>query len=120
MSTNYYAIPKATDELKEQIINLVKEGDFITARKLMPDEIHIGKSSAGWQFCFDHNNWKYFNHNKASLEVFLLSCDITDEYGRDVSNKDFWELVESKKHLKADGDRLFVEGLVFANYTNFC
>jgi len=120
MGTNYYAIPKATDDLKGKIIDKVNEGDFDYARKLMPDEVHIGKSSAGWQFMFNHNNWKYFKSTRDHLELFLKICNIKDEYDRAISYDDFWEMVEMKKDAKADHQYCSVYfGLQFSNSTDF-
>lgn len=98
MGCNYYARPKATQELKDKIITAVNVGDFKTAKGLMPDEIHIGKSSHGWKFIFNHNDWQYFGKSLESLELFLLACDIFNEYGAPISNESFWEMVEEKKN----------------------
>ena len=125
MGTNYYAIPKATEELRKRIISAVERGDFINAKIMIPDKIHIGKSSGGWQFCFNHNDWEYFEKNRESIEVFLLSCEIFDEYDMCISNYDFWQMVEAKKqgkaHLTWNGHECgFIEaGLNFSNSINF-
>ena len=79
MGCNYYAIQKATDDLKKKIIDAVNSNDFVLAKKMIPETIHIGKNSGGWKFCFNHNNWEYFEKSKESLEVFLLACEIYDE-----------------------------------------
>jgi len=65
-------------------------------------EIHIGKSSVGWQFLFNHNNWKYYQPTQESINDFLqreilAGGAFIDEYGEKVSLKDFWDMVESEK-----------------------
>jgi hypothetical protein len=125
MGCNYYAIPKATEKLKNEIILAVNLEDFTTVKRLIPIEVHIGKSSGGWQFCFNHNNWQYFEKSKESLVAFLLACDIFDEYDRPVSNEEFWNLVENKKggqaHLTWNGSECGTMqfGLNFSNSTDF-
>lgn len=104
MGTNYYAVPKWNDsKIKSRIIEKVKNNDFdnaiilIEELKEMNRGIHIGKSSCGWKFCFDHNNWKYFKQNKQSIVDFINSSNIKDEYDREITPDEFWKLVESKK-----------------------
>jgi len=64
------------------ICGKVNEGDFDGVRKLVPERIHIGKSSAGWRFLFNHNNWEYFKQDLFDLELFLSICIIQDEYAK--------------------------------------
>lgn len=105
MGTNYYAIPNVDQkEIKTKIIKKIKTDDFDDAIELIQDlktktvtGIHIGKSSCGWKFCFDHNNWKYFEQDKQSIVDFINSCEIIDEYGSPISTDEFWKLVESKQ-----------------------
>lgn len=97
MGTNYYAIPKATDELKKKIIEKVTAGELGLAKQLIPDHVHIGKSSAGWQFCFNHNNWEYFGKSLESLDAFIKAAQIEDEYGTPIDYDKFWAMVNSKK-----------------------
>lgn len=125
MGTNYYAIRKASDDLKAKIILAIKQDDFETAKNLIPEKVHIGKSSAGWQFCFNHNDWKYFKRSLQDLEEFLSSSKITNEYGEDVSSDEFWKMVElkkdGKKHLFWNGRECGTMefGLNFSNSTSF-
>ncbi len=126
MGCNYYAIKRATDDLKKEIIDAVNSNDFVLAKELMPEKIHVGKSSHGWKFCFNHNNWEYFEKSRESLEEFLLACDIYDEDGSKVSSDEFWEMVESKEfgkgHLFCNGRRCGTMefGLNFSDSTEFC
>ncbi len=138
MGTNYYAIPKVTEEKEKQLIDLSSKKDWMGLRSalLELDEIHIGKSSMGWKFRFDHNNWQYFNQNKQAIIDFINSCTIRDEYGRPCSVDEFWDLVHRKvngldtkayyekypdhrsPHDIGDSD-LYVEDLLFSTYTDF-
>jgi len=97
MGTNYslYKIP--TWEELENIKSSIDEGNLIEAKRMMPDEIHIGKASNGWEFTFNHNNWQYFDKSKKSLKDFVSQCKIIDEYGQVISHDEFWKMVESKK-----------------------
>jgi hypothetical protein len=97
MGTNYYAIPQATDEDLESYIKLVKERNFNELIKIIPQKFHIGKSSFGWKFLFNHNNWQYFNKNLKSMKSVLRKSIITDEYGYEVSSEDFWKIVKSQE-----------------------
>ncbi len=125
MGTNYYAIPKATEVLKKRIIEAIEKNDFDLARNIMPTKIHIGKSSGGWAFCFNHNDWVYFGKSKDSLQDFLLQYEILTEYNEIVLNDDFWQMVDSKKdkqkHLTFNGQECgrMEFGLNFSNSTKF-
>lgn len=64
--------------------------------------IHIGKSSRGWQFLFDHNNWQYYEGTKASINAFLQDeifkgGRIIDESLDEITLKELWEIVEFHK-----------------------
>lgn len=120
MGCNYYAIKKADDELKTKICEAVNDNKFGLAMELMPKEIHIGKSSGGWQFIFNHHNWEYFQESLESLKEFLLSCDIFDEYNRAISSDAFWELVKNKSASMGDFEYGTLHfGLNFSNSTEF-
>lgn len=97
MGTNYYAIPKVSPEEKEKILKAIYADQMLEAKRMIPERIHIGKSSSGWQFLFNHNNWEYFQKSLESLEKFLDGADIEDEYRTPITTKEFWEMVNSKK-----------------------
>lgn len=155
MGTNYYAIPNVDqEEIKTKIIEKIKTDDFDDAIELIQDlktktvtGIHIGKSSGGWKFRFDHNNWKYFKKDKQSIVDFINSCEIIDEYDRNISTEEFWKLVESKKdgidskeyytnwrkynigldgkavqpsYIPNDFGEFYVDDLNFSTSTDFC
>lgn len=119
MGTNYYARPKASDELKYKIIQKVVEGDLGDASYTIPAEFHLGKSSAGWQFLFNHNDWSHFEQSRESLEQKLETCTIRDEYYRPVSPAEFWEMVESKSGYQPSPSASHKDGLNFSDYTEF-
>lgn len=79
MGTNYY-VP--TDKCKECGRS---DGD-----------IHIGKSSYGWEFCFQANGWSYYN-DIDEMREWLKDKKIVDEYGEEISYDDFWKMVEIKQ-----------------------
>jgi len=121
MGTNYYAIKKLEEADKKHMIKLINEDKVKELISYTPSPIHIGKSSAGWQFCFDPNGWHYFDASLDSICAFLKSCRIEDEYGHEISYGDFWIMVSNKKN----GDfgslehHTKVNELRFANYTDF-
>jgi len=98
MGKNYYArkIPTATQKLT--MVTAIMNNKMGELERMIPSKVHIGKSSAGWQFLFDHNNDKYYNRDKQSLKKYLAKCEIFDEYGRPITVKDFWQMVENKKN----------------------
>ena len=54
--------------------------------------IHIGKCSYGWKFLFNHNNWKYYDYTRESINRFLCTCEsLEDEYGDKISVDEFWK-----------------------------
>lgn len=105
MGTNFYIRPKIRPSKIEQIKEAVTEENIYNGNlnTLLNDfeEIHIGKSSAGWQFLFDHNNWKYYKDKKSLCQFIKDIIDdggtFVDEYDEPISLNEFWDLVESKK-----------------------
>ena len=57
--------------------------------------IHIGKSSAGWRFLFDMESTKCTNLNQ--IKEKLRYGNIEDEYHRQISYQDFFNIVEQKQ-----------------------
>lgn len=62
-------------------------------------EFHLGKSSFGWKFHFQYNGGKYYKNIK-EFKNWLKDKIIYDEYDRQVSKKDFWDLVNSKQNVE--------------------
>jgi len=61
-----------------------------------PEGIHLGKSSGGWTFTFQYNGGKYYK-NVEEMKSWLKGKKIEDECGKNVSYKEFWEMVEEKQ-----------------------
>ncbi len=78
MGTNFYLKSKRCDECGH-----------------VPDPMHIGKSSAGWKFCFEASRFE----TKKDWFAFLEENQeyILDEYDEKVSLEDFKKMVEIKK-----------------------
>lgn len=103
MGTNYYRIPPAS-EMEERKFNLLKdvanldlsasniEGNFNEPiadswdrenawdRFTNGTNIHLGKRSGGWKFCWNFHKNKYYS-NKEELLAFIRSGRVVDEYG---------------------------------------
>lgn len=105
MGTNYYRvkpIPKEDrDKLHEMLDGVLDSKEYKynleeeLERVLKENEVHICKTSLGWQVCFDHNWGKYYQPNRKSLEEFLSEPDtwVQDEYGKKYTCEEFWERV---------------------------
>jgi len=92
MGTNYYAREKICKECG-------------CAKK----ETHIGKSSFGWTFSFcATDEIRSFKEWVAFLKQDGIK--ICDEYGEDISLKDFIKLVNSKKNEKHNHAKEYPEG----------
>ena len=117
MGCNYYGWKIPTKEEKEELIELIKQDEFVKAEDLFPKQVHIGKSSVGWQFTFNHNNWDYFDQSPGSLEDFINDCQIMSEYGEIITPLEFAQLIENKKNLKSNGD--IINGYSFSRSTDF-
>lgn len=74
MGTNFYFIPKISDEAVNNILikakKLDKNRDYSDVKDLynevqdvLDTEIHLGKRSCGWQFLWNHNDLKYYQPN---------------------------------------------------------
>jgi len=111
MGTNYYRIPKAS-EMEERKFKLLQN---VTDLKLTPDNIernfslpkedsfesesiwdvflkdtniHLGKRSGGWKFCWNFHKNKYYS-NKEELLNFIRSGRVVDEYGEEQDVNEF-------------------------------
>lgn len=63
------------------------------------DEIHLGKSSSGWQFSFQYNSGRFYK-NIPEMKEWLKDKTITNEYGAEVLHDDFWKMVDLKQTTK--------------------
>jgi hypothetical protein len=72
------------------------------------EEIHLWKSSWGWDFCFQYNGGKYYT-NYEEFKKFLTNKVIFDEYSNKWGIDEFLFLIEEKrkkygkKHLNENG-----------------
>lgn len=65
------------------------------------DELHIGKSSAGWKFLFQKSPLI----NSIADAVFITCFgNIYDEYGSQITAKEFWDMVLEKQEEKPNTD----------------
>lgn len=119
MGTNFYRIPTAEEMkrrkgvLKEHVENMdmsapVIESGFRTIEDpnaenewdnlrspwdIFTNEvsIHLGKRSAGWLFCWNFNNNKFYS-NKEELLAFIRSGLVVDEYGTEIDVEEFIDM----------------------------
>jgi hypothetical protein len=64
------------------------------------DQIHLGKSSIGWTFLLQANNFEYY-HSWQEMKEWLRDTVIENEYEERVEIENFIKLVEYK--YKEDG-----------------
>jgi hypothetical protein len=60
-----------------------------------PDDVHIGKCSAGWRFLFRLHPNLYQNID--DLRLWLMGKRIKDEYGNNHTEEAFWGMVEERQ-----------------------
>jgi hypothetical protein len=121
MGTNYYGIKIPTVQDKEEMIRLIGEEDWDGLLDKVPVEIHLGKSSGGWQFIFNHHDFKFYDKSRKSIEEFIHGLEIWDEYKRDVTEEEFWKMVNEKEKNNADTQYgTIIDGLNFSHSTDFC
>lgn len=100
MGTNFYArIPVKNRDKCIKLINSIKEkiennkADEYDVRDFCDDlqgqfknnYIHLGKRSAGWAFCWDLNEMKFYEPTLKSIRKFIddNNAIIVDEYGEE-------------------------------------
>jgi hypothetical protein len=104
--------------------------------------IHLGKRSSGWKFCWNFHKDKYY-HDKESLLEFIRSGRIVNEYGDSLDNEEFitmaleWgepdgmvvnEIYRIQQRAKGVGsffdkpeyDDKIIDGLRVSSATDFC
>ncbi len=65
------------------------------------DEIHIGKSSAGWRFQIEIHELYYKTSNELYEFLSKKDVDVYDEYGKLISVEELFKIIEDKKDLKS-------------------
>jgi hypothetical protein len=109
---------------------------------LMDTNVHLGKRSSGWKFCWNFHDNKYY-HDKDSLLNFIRSGRIVDEYGEEQDVEEFitmaleWgepdglivnEGYRKEQRKKGVGsfydnpkyDDIIIDGLRVSSSTEFC
>jgi len=118
MSTNYYRIPTQEEMLNRQqtlieqvttmdmsmeniergmrYISPTKDWEWFSPWEMFIEgtNIHLGKRSMGWKFCWNFHKEKYYS-NKEELLSFIRSGRIVDEYGTDWMVEEFIEMALS-------------------------
>ena len=84
MGTNYYLHNK----------RIKSEEDYCS-------DFHIGKMSCGWVFNFQAQKGKA--ETLAQMKKYPKNRFIYDEYGREHTYKEFWDMVEKSKEPYEDG-----------------
>ena len=115
MGTNYYRIT-TVDEMEERKARLARrvtelemtpsniEHNFNTIPTDSPWEhnnpwnefvedtnIHLGKRSSGWKFCWNFHKDQYY-HDLKTLYEFVLSGRVVNEYGEEMDSAEFMEM----------------------------
>lgn len=167
MGTNYYFIPTHEEMLKRQqtliqqvtsmdmsvenlergmkYISPTKDWEWFSPWEMFIDgtNIHLGKRSSGWKFCWNFHKDKYYS-NKEELLTFIRSGRVVDEYGDEWNVEGFitmaleWgepdglvvnEIYRIKERAKGHGsywtdnekyDDLIIDGLRVSSSTDFC
>ena len=112
MSTNYYRVPTHEEMLNKQqtliqqvttmdmsMENLERGMKYISPTKdwewfspweifINGTNIHLGKRSLGWKFCWNFHKDKYYS-DKESLLEFIRSGRVVDEYGEEQDVNEF-------------------------------
>ena len=165
MGTNYYRIPtvEEMESRKQTLIGFVNnlelspeniEGGFklISPSKdwewfspwemfSMDTNVHLGKRSHGWKFCWNFHKDKYYS-DKESLLEYIRSGRVVDEYGEEINVEEFitmaleWgqpdglvvnEIYRLQQRAKGSGsffdrpeyDDLIIDGLRVSSSTEF-
>lgn len=127
MGKNYYGKKIPTAEQLNKIAQKVLQGELGVVKTLLEsfDEIHIGKSSAGWRFLFDGNGQKW--ETIQEFKDWVAEYQIYDEYGTYYSQEEFWKMVEEKQaetpaitKTQNSSWYVIVDEYEFSTSTNFC
>jgi hypothetical protein len=108
----------------------------------MDTNVHLGKRSSGWKFCWNFHNNKYYD-DKETLFEFIRSGRVVDEYGEEQDVEEFITMAlewgepnglvvdaeyRKKERLKGRGsffddpryDDKIIDGLRVSSSTEFC
>ena len=158
MGTNFYRIPKSSDIVirHQKLYEKVSKLDLWDVSKIKcnfsePKEngfefqsiwddfiedmnVHLGKRSMGWKFCWNFHKNKHYS-NKEELLSFIRSGRVIDEYGDLQDTEEFIEMAltwcedgydsESygleypERRTSWSKPELYVDGLRISDSTNF-
>ena len=98
MGTNFFCVEKISRRQRSKIKSLLREYievvdkvntacDFHELHSkynemildIIPEKVHLGKRSHGWQFLWDYHDGRYFKANLESIKEFLKDKIIVDE-----------------------------------------
>lgn len=146
MGTNFYANGKIDTKCREKLMSHVERlADCINTQKSWcdleevlydikgdyPERIHLGKRSAGWQFLWNCNGWKYYQPTLDSIKKFLKDKVIFDEYGEIFTVEQFLSdelsaclykkegLLDGSEEAKYRDQFFYSDGLRFSLFTEF-
>ena len=166
MGTNYYRIPTHEEMVsrKQTLIGFItdlelspeniesgfklisprKEWEWFSPWDMFREDtnIHLGKRSSGWKFCWNFHKDKYYS-DKESLLEFIRSGRVVDEYGDEWNVEEFitmaleWgepdglvvnEIYRIQQRAKGAGsffdkpeyDDIIIDGLRVSSATDFC
>ena len=116
MGTNYYRIPteEELEQRKEKLLSRIYTMPMTAAsvengfryiddpkdewsslnpwNEFVEDtNIHLGKRSMGWKFCWNFHENKYYS-SKQELIDFVLSGRVVDEYGDEIDSQEFLDM----------------------------
>lgn len=77
--------------------------------------IHLGKRSSGWKFCWNFNNNKYYDSKETLLE-FIRSGRVVDEYGTEEPVDEFIKMALEWDGIIFDEDYGKKNPSIFNNY----
>ena len=135
MGTNFYRIPKSSDIVirHQKLYEKVSKLDLWDVSKIKcnfsePKEngfefqsiwddfiedmnVHLGKRSMGWKFCWNFHKNKHYS-NKEELLSFIRSGRVIDEYGDLQDTEEFIEMTltwckdgwDDKKYVSSSTD----------------
>jgi len=118
MGMNYYLIQKNESEILDAVYKVLKELNAYNY-SIKPMRVHLGKSSSGWQFIFDHNDFKYFSRNIHSFMTFVSQYQIIDQYEKKYTFEEFFKIVDNKRSCPIDVECYLDFGLCFNEKTDF-
>lgn len=109
MGTNFFCVEKISRRQRSKIKALLREYiglvdkadtacDFHELHSkynemildIIPERVHLGKRSCGWQFLWDFHDGRYFKANLESIKEYLKDKIIFDEYGEVFSLDQFF------------------------------